>query len=156
MPALLTAIVSAPSCASVSATARRQILGRGDAAGQRDGLAAQRDDPRRGLLESALGGMPEAGDVGARLGQPDGDGLADAAPRAGHQRDLAGKVEQAAPGGRSTHAGSPALRMSAANGSISSGRTRSMRTKPSMVQPGARASRRSAAARAASIRSILA
>lgn len=63
-------------------------------AGYRQRLAAERSDPSRRLLKPAIGGVTEAGDVGASLCKPDRYGLADAAAGAGDQCDVAIQSEQ--------------------------------------------------------------
>ena len=77
-----------------SIAAARSVSG-GDGAGQATSALRPSAAIRWAVsLRPALRGMAETGDVGAGLGQADGDRLADAAAGAGHQRDLAVQIEK--------------------------------------------------------------
>ena len=88
MPALLTSTSTRPSWRRACSTTRRAVLGLRDVGGDRDAAAAERLDLVRGLLQP-VGAAGADGDVGAGLGQPDGERGPEAGGGAGDDGDLA-------------------------------------------------------------------
>ncbi len=91
-PALLTRTSTPPSSPTVSSIDARAVLGQRDVGGDGQAAAAELAHPLGGGLQ-AVGATGADGDVGARLGEPDGERGAEAGGGAGDDGDLAVEPE---------------------------------------------------------------
>ena len=91
-PALLTSTSTRPSSRHGLLDHARAVLGQRDVGGDGQAAAAERLDALGGLLQ-AVGAAGADGDVGARLGEADGERGAEAGGGAGDDGDLAVEPE---------------------------------------------------------------